>query len=67
MDPKDLEKLLKVCQKYNVRALKLPQVELSIELDVIPTPQASESIVEAPSTSEEAILTEEQILLYSAT
>lgn len=68
MSPKDLEKLMKLCRKHGVKALKTAQVELSFDEGITPEKtykpkggQASppiDPITEEPSS--------EEVLFYSA-
>lgn len=64
MDLKELEKLIKLCHKYNVKTISTPQVSLSIETIVPPKKKSQD--VEAPKEAEEPQYTDEDILMWSA-
>jgi hypothetical protein len=64
MDLKELEKLIKLCHKYNVKTISTPEVSLNIESFVANKPKlkAQETIQE----NQEPQYTEEDILMWSA-
>lgn len=64
MDLKELEKLIKLCHKYNIKTISTPQVSLSIE-SIMP-PKHKIKTEETPKEAEEPQYTEEDILMWSA-
>lgn len=64
MDLKELEKLIKLCHRYNVKTIATPQVSLTLE-SIIPSKQKLKA-EEAPKEAEEPQYSEEDILMWSA-
>lgn len=64
MNLKELEKLIKLCHKYNVKVISTPEVSLTIENIMPPKQKLKEQ--EAPKETEEPQYTDEDILMWSA-
>lgn len=64
MNLKELEKLMKLCHKYNVKTISVEGVTLSID-NILPQKIKHSKIEEKPSDNE-PIYTDEDILMWSA-
>jgi hypothetical protein len=63
MNHKDLEKLLRLCRKYGVSALKTTDIQLSLSHEMPPTIKPPETKEVKPTTE----YSEEDMLLWSST
>jgi hypothetical protein len=64
MNLKELEKLMKLCHKYNVKNITVDGVSIAIEAHI--APKQKTKITEQTAASEEPQYTDEDILMWSA-
>lgn len=64
MELKELEKLIKLCHKYNVKSIATPEVSLTLE-SIIP-PKEKAKAEETKNETQEPQYTDEDVLMWSA-
>lgn len=67
MNPKDLDKLAKVCRKYGIKSLSVDGVKISIEFDgtIQPLPSRAKT-AQLTENIDNPELSEEELLLWSS-